>query len=309
MTGGSITGGGRLSGKLYYHGGGIYNTGVLTIEGVTISNFHTGDYGGGIYNNNGETAADFVTIKDCIITDCGSEQVGSGICTYKGKLKLENVDIIGGTANTSTGIYCYMSKLTIIGGKIEGFKNAAILTSSSGELKMDGTTVSGNTSTSSCGGVEVKCPFEIKNCTITGNETKYWSNNQNGGGLYIGNCTGTITNTTISGNTASRNGGGIYIFGTADVTITDCIIKDNTATTGGGGGIYIGDSTATLKMEGGEISGNTAGGDGGGVYINGGTFTMEGGTISGNTAGGDGGGVYKTDSGTFTHSGGTVQAD
>ena len=305
MTGGSITGGGRLSGNLYRHGGGIYNTGVLTIEGVTISNFYTGNYGGGIYNNNGETAADFVTIKDCIITDCGSEQVGSGICTYKGKLKLENVDIIGGTANTNTGIYCYMSKLTIIGGKIEGFKKAAILTSSSGELKMDGTTVSGNTSTSSCGGVDVHCPFEIKNCTITGNETKYWSNNQNGGGLYIGNCTGTITNTTISGNTASADGGGIYIFGTADVTITDCIIKDNTATTGGGGGIYIDDSTATLKMEGGEISGNTAGGDGGGVAVNKGTFTLENGTISGNGAA-YGAGVHVNGGGKFTMTGGTI---
>lgn len=308
MTGGSITGGGRLSGSLYYHGGGIYNTGVLTIEGVMISNFYTGGYGGGIYNNNGETAADFVTIKDCIITDCGSEQVGSGICTYKGKLKLENVDIIGGTANTNTGIYCYMSKLTIIGGKIEGFKKAAILTSSSGELKMDGTTVSGNTSTSSCGGVDVHCPFEIKNCTITGNETKYWSNNQNGGGLYIGNCTGTITNTTISGNTASADGGGIYIFGTADVTITDCIIKDNTATTGGGGGIYIDDSTATLKMEGGEISGNTAGGDGGGVAVNRGTFTLENGTISGNGAA-YGAGVHVNGGGKVTMTGGEISGN
>ena len=308
MTGGSITGGGRLSGNLYRHGGGIYNTGVLTIEGVTISNFYTGNYGGGIYNNNGETAADFVTIKDCIITDCGSEQVGSGICTYKGKLKLENVDIIGGTANTSTGIYCYMSKLTIIGGKIEGFKKAAILTSSSGELKMDGTTVSGNTSTYSCGGVDVHCPFEIKNCTITGNEAKAWSNIQNGGGLYIGNCTGTITNTTISGNTAGGDGGGIYIFGTADVTITDCIIKDNTATTGGGGGIYIDDSTTTLKMEGGEISGNTAGGDGGGVAVNKGTFTLENGTISGNGAA-YGAGVHVNGGGKFTMTGGTISGN
>lgn len=305
MTGGSITGGGRLSGNLYRHGGGIYNTGVLTIEGVTISNFYTGGYGGGIYNNNGETAADFVTIKDCIITDCGSGQVGSGICTYKGKLKLENVDIIGGMANTSTGIYCYVSKLTIIGGKIEGFKKAAILTSSSSELKMDGTTVSGNTSTYSCGGVEVDCPFEIKNCTITGNEAKDWSNNQNGGGLYIGNCTGTITNTTISGNTAGGDGGGVYIFGTADVTITDCIIKDNTATTGGGGGIYIDGSTATLKMEGGEISGNTAGGDGGGVAVNRGTFTLENGTISGNRAA-YGAGVHVNGGGKFTMTGGTI---
>ena len=305
MTGGSITGGGRLSGNLYRHGGGIYNTGVLTIEGVTISNFYTGGYGGGIYNNNGETAADFVTIKDCIITDCGSGQVGSGICTYKGKLKLENVDIIGGTANTSTGIYCYVSKLTIIGGKIEGFKKAAILTSSSSELKMDGTTVSGNTSTYSCGGVEVDCPFEIKNCTITGNEAKDWSNNQNGGGLYIGNCTGTITNTTISGNTAGGDGGGIYIFGTADVTITDCIIKDNTATTGGGGGIYIDASTTTLKMEGGEISGNTAGGDGGGVAVNRGTFTLENGTISGNGAA-YGAGVHVNGGGKVTMTGGEI---
>lgn len=308
MTGGSITGGGRLSGSLYYHGGGIYNTGVLTIEGVTISNFYTGGYGGGIYNNNGETAADFVTIKDCIITDCGSGQVGSGICTYKGKLKLENVDIIGGTANTSTGIYCYVSKLTIIGGKIEGFKKAAILTSSSSELKMDGTTVSGNTSTYSCGGVEVDCPFEIKNCTITGNEAKAWSNIQNGGGLYIGNCTGTITNTTISGNTAGGDGGGVYIFGTADVTITDCIIKDNTATTGGGGGIYIDDSTATLKMEGGEISGNTAGGDGGGVAVNKGTFTLENGTISGNGAA-YGAGVHVNGGGKVTMTGGTISGN
>ena len=73
----------------------------------------------------------------------------------------------------------------------------------------------------------------------------------------------TITNCTISGNTAS-SGNGIYSSGT--LTITNSIISGNTG--GTGGGIYQGGSTLTITNC--TISGNT----GGGIYRNYGTLRL-----------------------------------
>ncbi|MDE6349854.1 MAG: hypothetical protein K2K67_02480 [Treponemataceae bacterium] len=65
-------------------------------------------------------------------------------------------------------------------------------------------------------------------------------------------------------------------------------------------------ASGTFTMQNGEISGNTASNYGGGVYVwASSTFTMSGGEITGNTAGTSKNGVY----GTFTQTGGTVQAD
>jgi hypothetical protein len=117
------------------------------------------------------------------------------------------------------------------------------------------------------------------------------------------------TNTTaLDANTsnAANNAGGIGVYGTLRMEGGE--ISGNTAIYGGG--VYV--KSGTLRMEGGEISGNTANRAIGGVRISfNGTFTMEGGEISGNTAGtstgygyGYGGGVES--SGNFTMGGGKI---
>jgi hypothetical protein len=116
-----------------------------------------------------------------------------------------------------------------------------------------------------------------------------------GGGLYVTNADVTVTNTTISGNTAnslSTGGGGILIddaLGVADatVTLTGCTVDGN-VTTGFGGGIAVqGDHTGmshlTATVVNSTISGNTAnsGGGGGSTW---GTLALTGSTVSSNRA-------------------------
>jgi parallel beta-helix repeat protein len=71
----------------------------------------------------------------------------------------------------------------------------------------------------------------LTNCTITSNSASY------GGGLYTGfGGTATLTNCTVSGNTASAGGGGVFDCASATTTLTNCTISGNSALGGGANG-------------------------------------------------------------------------
>ncbi|MBO7726349.1 MAG: right-handed parallel beta-helix repeat-containing protein, partial [Thermoguttaceae bacterium] len=134
----------------------------------------------------------------------------------------------------------------------------------------------------------------ITNSTISGNTAIC------GGGIY-NDSTLTITNSTISGNTAS-DAGGICNDGT--LTITNSTISENTAS--GGGGI---ENEGTLTITNSTISGNTAYyGEGGGIYNWSGMLTITNSTISGNTASYYGGGIFN-DGGTLTITNSTISGN
>ena len=106
----------------------------------------------------------------------------------------------------------------------------------------------------------------------------------------------TITNSTISGNSASLGGGngaggGIYNGGSSTVNLTNSTISSNSAS-GAAGGIYNFGGTVTISNS--TISGNLASLGGGGILTTVGTVTITNSTISGNTAG-NGGGIYRID--------------
>ncbi|MBE6425497.1 MAG: hypothetical protein E7029_05835 [Planctomycetaceae bacterium] len=106
----------------------------------------------------------------------------------------------------------------------------------------------------------------------------------------------TIANLTLTGGSAN-DGGGIYS-NYATITVTDSTITGNTASNYGGG-IY-GDS-GTYTITGSEITGNTAKNYGGGIYGDSGTYTITNTRISEDRAeyvgtGGsvNGGGIYNS---------------
>ena len=92
---------------------------------------------------------------------------------------------------------------------------------------------------------------------------------QNGGGLYLGDLSATITESIVADNQVDNpsayytyRGGGIYI-DRADVTIVSSTIADNTAD-GSGGGIfaywyYAGSDFVDLEIDNSTIAGNSAG--------------------------------------------------
>ena len=141
-----------------------------------------------------------------------------------------------------------------------------------------------------------------------------------GGGIYIDGGTNTLTNCSVTGNTAksspsrsSASGGGIYINGGKN-TLTNCSITGNAATANtssssvSGGGVYIWDGTNTLTNC--SITDNKAessyfAASGGGFELRGGTNTLTNCSITGNTASAgsseaSGGGIFTQGSGTNT---------
>jgi hypothetical protein len=99
-----------------------------------------------------------------------------------------------------------------------------------------------------------------------------------------------VTNTTLSGNAASSQGGGIWSGNDATVTITNSTIFGNQAvsadgTNGLGGGIMR--TSGTINITNSTIAGNTAGFQGGGIV--GGTATTVTNTIIANNIANNGG--------------------
>ena len=119
----------------------------------------------------------------------------------------------------------------------------------------------------------------IKDLVITGGlASGSWPNNC-GGGISCWYSNPTISNCTISGNTADYGGGGgIYSY-SSNPTITDCEISDNIAN--GGGGIYC-DSGSNPTISGCTISGNMAALNAGGIGCDNSNPTISGSEICGN---------------------------
>jgi uncharacterized repeat protein (TIGR02543 family) len=185
-----------------------------------------------------------------------------------------------------------------------GNDSAVVCVDGSGTTKftMKSGTISGNSSTTSGGGVYVGRSgiLTMDGGTIGGN-----SSSVSGGGVFAANGTFTMNGGTIGGNIASSGGGGVYVRD-GTFTMKSGTISSNSASSGGG--VSVG-STGTFTMSGGTISGNSTSTQGGGVFFNGtGTFTMNGGTISGNSTDNRGGGVF-FGTGTFTMKNGTIDSN
>jgi hypothetical protein len=137
----------------------------------------------------------------------------------------------------------------------------------------------------------------VSDAVITGNSAI-----GRGAGIYSSGPSLTVERSTVSGNiqTGGNAGGGIFAY--YELTLTDSTISGNTAGVEGGG-VYVGLSysfggtdhhSGPHLIENSTIVGNTAGGNGGGVNFCGSPFeadrlTIESSTISGNDAAGTAG--------------------
>ena len=144
-------------------------------------------------------------------------------------------------------------RLTISGGNA-----ATVFTVESGvTASLSGLTISGGSTTGGGGGLYNAGTATLTDCTISGNSAKY------GGGAYdYDGAKLTLTDCTISGNSATKYGGGLEIDGT--VILTGCTIDGNQATGAGGGLDESGTADGTLTDC--TISGNSTQADGGGTY-------------------------------------------
>jgi IPT/TIG domain len=161
-----------------------------------------------------------------------------------------------------------------------------------GVASYTGCVISGNSGAADGGGVSNNGSLTLTNVTITGNSA---TGTSNGGGIW-NNGSMTLTNVTIMGNSAGGDGGGIWNNGSltmTGVTIGGASGGASNQATSNGGGLWnngaIGSASTGLT-----IQNNISGGDGGGIW-NDGSAVVTTGTISGNTANNANGGGLRND--------------
>ena len=239
-----------ISGGAASFGGGISNSGTLTISNSIIA----GNDGGGIFNggNNGAT----LTISNSTISDNSvPSDSGGGIFNYFGStLTLINNTISGNSARYGGGIFnggTLTISNNIITGNSGGDLGGAGISNGGGTLTISNSTISDNSTLGgSGGGIWNTGKLMISNTTISGNSA---INFGFGGGVLNGG-TATISNSTIAGNLASLGGGGIINGGT--LTINNSTIYDNSTTYDYGGGIE--NQGTMLNLNSSIVANNTA---------------------------------------------------
>lgn len=277
-------------GGLYWDGGG----GHLLLSDVVIEN-NAASYGGGIYLNystlgyvvdmnqvivrsNSATAAagglgvnfgdsaSFSMLASQVYSNTAYE--GGGIF-FQGtptfgltSVSIANSSIYSNTASLSAGFenrsgsaavpvrvqnsHIYQNHASFYGGGIGNY----------GTLAVSGSVLDTNTATTSGGGIYIYegGQTDIQQSTLSGNQSK------TGGGIYseffLHNTAGlTLTNSTLSGNSASQDGGAIYADGgqlklfNATVADNHVLVPMGTVYTGMAGGVYISNVHAVFSTQ------------------------------------------------------------
>ncbi len=152
----------------------------------------------------------------------------------------------------------------------------------SGTVQFQDLTIQGGAGVAQGGGIQVAAGANVSltNVVVSGNSAS------SGAGIYnLGSLT--LNQVTLSGNSATGDGGGLRNAGSA--SLTGVWVKSNSAASGAG--IYsLG--TGVLGLSNSTLSQNTASVNGGGLYVSGGSLSIGNSTITNNSAANAGGGVY-----------------
>jgi CSLREA domain-containing protein len=278
------------------HGGGINvdstgsavvngpSAGTVTLNGVTVSN-NSADYdGGGI-----SLFSDLhnVNLTNCNFTGNTSARVNGGGLqirhSYGGTVTVNGGNYTNNTAQGAGGgisasLYqnVSISGITVTGNSSLGGGPSSAL-SLGGGLLLAVSPLTGFTPTATVG-----------NSTFSTNHADGSSGGSGwGGGIYSANgVPPTLTNLTISGNTA-RKGAGIFEgsggAGSA-TTLNGGTISNNSASISGGGAAAANGVAAALNLNNVTLTGNSAVTSGGGLLVETGALTTSGVRLFGNTA-------------------------
>ncbi len=204
-------------------GGGIYNRGTLTLSNSTISgnkaNGIAGSAGGGIYNETNAT----LTVSDSTITGNKAAQHGGGISNGDYNTNGGTVSVSNSTISNNSGYY-----------DSGGFYN-------NGRLSVSNSTINNNTASDyggDGGGIynDHGGTVSVSKSTISNNLAYGGDGGALGGGIFNYGITN-VKNSTLSTNTAGVFGGGIYNDG--GVSLSNSTLSGNWSGEGEGAAIYI----------------------------------------------------------------------
>ena len=227
----------------------------------------------------------------CFATDCSLReaiklaQSGDKIVVPRGIYTLtlgrELAVNTGGLTNTLTITGAGSSNTIIQASASSADATSRVFNMTGGTVVISGVTIRHGNTTSNGGGIQNSGTLTLTDSTVSGNTAA----TNHGGGIWNNlGITLILTGSTVSGNTAHLSSGGIISDGT--LILTDSTVSGNAANSNDGGI----SNSGTLTLTDSTVSGNTAS-KGGGIFDNR-TLTVTGSTINSNVASGNGGGIY-----------------
>lgn len=176
----------------------VYITGTAELNGFTLRDGHTHDYGGDTYDGGGVYFSGGGSLSNCVIRDCGSQESGGGAFCDQGGELVDSL-IVSNRSGSGGGIYFRSGGAAV---RCELWDNIA-------DIEGGGAFVEGGS---------------LETCLLAGNEAQW------GGGAILGNHGG-VYFSTIAGNHATDAGGGVMVG--FDGSLYTTILYGNTAGTNG----------------------------------------------------------------------------
>ena len=211
----------------FFGGGGIFNSGILTLKNSYVEFNNGRPFGGGIQNTSGlRLGTGKLTIEGSIIQDNtnGAAQ-GGGLGNYGGAVIMTRT-IVRRNKATFAG-----------GGGIHNTNGANEAGSVSGNVRIISSVIDANEG----GGLSNQNSMDISYSTISNNTTAPFGGAANGAGIInISPGELAVQNSTITRNVAARTGGGIA--NGHSMTLTNVTVSGNRGDTpglNGGDEIYI----------------------------------------------------------------------
>jgi len=247
---------------------------TVAISGVTIKNAHSASDGGGI-NNSGT-----LTVTDS--TFSGNSAADGGGITNFGTLTVTNSTFSDNSATTFSGggiVHSGSGTVTVTNSTFSrnsAANGSGAIGGANGTMMMVINSTFSENSGAEGGGIGNGGTLTVTNSTFSRNRAA------DGGGITNFG-TLTVTNSTFSDNSATTfSGGGIATAGSGTVTVTNSTFSRNSAANGGGG-IVNGGTLMTVTNS--TFSGNSA--IGGGGIANAGTLTVKNTLLANSRAGGN----------------------
>jgi hypothetical protein len=201
------------------------SSGVVGIDGVTIANGNSGSAsGGGLFNSGTLTLTNSIiqnnTTANAVNGDNGGGLYNQGTVTISDSILRNNTGFVGGALVNAAGSTASLTNTTVANNT--GNQGGAI--QNEGSMTINSSTISGNTSINNGGGImniAATASLSITNSTISGNTGAA------GGGIRNTlNATLTLANVTIANNTATASGGGVSV-GSGTVNVKNTLIANN----------------------------------------------------------------------------------
>jgi hypothetical protein len=266
-------------------GGGISNTGTLTLTNCTLDHDKASSQGGGLFNLGGTVTI----VRSTFNHDSAAGSAGGGVFSF-GTLTVTNSNFSNDSAFAlGGGIYIHVnSTATVTNCTLSndsafsaGGDGGGVFVDASSTATLTNCTLSNDSAGNGGGGVSIDGGAAILNkCTLSNDTARQGGGIVNTGGTVtvtastfnndsdtglLNEGTATVTASTFS-NDSALEGGGMENTGTA--TVTNCTFSNDSATSSidGGGGLFNADGAA-ITLTNCTLANNSAvTGSGGGIW-------------------------------------------